>query len=252
MSGFAETWLELRAPADAAARDRGLEDRLARWAAGRPLSVADLGGGTGAATRALSARLPDARWAVYDDDAALLSRLPEGAEGRRLDLARNIERVFDPAPDLVTGFAFFDLVSAAWMQRLADLLAAAGAALYAPLIYDGRERWRPEPPHEAEALAAFAADMGRDKGFGPALGPAAGPRLAEAMAARGYRVFTAESPWRLTPGPLLAELARGGAAAVAGRMPAEAHARWTAGRAGAASAEIGHLDVLALPPEWGA
>lgn len=247
MSGFSAEWLALRAPADDAARDAGLADRLVEWAAGRALTVADLGGGAGAAHRALAPHLPGASWRVLDDDPELLALLPDGAEAVEADLAAGLDAAFEPRPDLVTCFAFLDLVSAAWLERLADRVAAAGAALYAPLTYDGREVWLPKPPHEAEALAAFHADMRRDKGFGPALGPDAPAAVATALSARGYRVETADSAWRLTRGALMDALAAGSAEAVLASLPADRRPAWRQGRAAADSAMIGHRDILALP-----
>lgn len=247
MTGFSAEWLALRAPADDAARDPGLIERLVRWANDRPLRIADLGGGSGAAHRALSPLLPKAQWRILDDDPALLSLIPYGAEAVEANLAASLDAAFAPRPDLITAFAFIDLVSADWLIRLADRAAETGAAIYAPLTYDGVELWRPEPPHEAEALAAFNADMRRDKGFGPALGAEAAPRLADLLTERGYTVSMAPSPWRLTQGPLQAALAAGAVDAVRPRMPEEKVEPWAAGRREAASAEIGHLDLLALP-----
>jgi SAM-dependent methyltransferase len=250
---FSSDWLALREPADRAARDAGLTDALAGWAAGRELTAADLGCGTGSTFRALAPRLPGARWTLIDNDPALLAEAARrtGAETRALNLAAEPEAAAR-AGDVVMASALFDLVSADWLERFLDALPRH-AALYAALSYDGREAWTPEPPHEAEALAAFRAHQQGDKGFGPALGPEAGAALAEGLRARGWRVATADSPWRLgeDQAALRAALAEGAAAAVAetGALSAAALADWRAGRAAAARAEIGHLDVLALPAE---
>ncbi len=165
------------------------------------------------------------------------------------NLAASLEDAFSPKPDLLTAFAFIDLVSEAWLATLADGIAKTGAAIYAPLTYDGVEIWRPEPPHEAEALAAFNADMRRDKGFGPALGADAAPCLAGLLRDRGYDVATATSLWRLSRGPLLTALAEGAARAVAPRLDPEKAGAWAEGRLAAETAEVGHIDLLALPPK---
>ncbi len=247
MTGFSAEWLALRAPADDAARDAGLIEQLTDWAADRPINIADLGGGSGAAYRALSPILPQATWRILDDDPALLALIPEGAEPVQTNLAATLDDAFTPQPDLLTAFAFIDLVSEAWLTRLADRIAETGAAIYAPLTYDGIEVWRPTPPHEAEALAAFNADMRRDKGFGPALGADAAPCLAGLLRDRGYDVATATSPWRLSKGPLLTALAEGSATAVAPRLDPDKAGAWAEGRLAAATAEVGHIDLLALP-----
>ena len=247
MTGFSAEWLAMRAPADDAARDSALVAKLVEWATDRPIHIADLGGGSGAAYRALSPLLPNARWRVLDDDPALLSLIPKGAEPVHTDLAASLEDIFAPNPDLVTAFAFIDLVSETWLTKLADRIAETGTAIYAPLTYDGDEIWRPEPPHEAAALAAFNADMRRDKGFGPALGADGAPRLAALLRERGYDVSAAPSPWRLTKGPLLTALAEGSAAAVSPKLAPPDAEVWAAARKAAKTAEIGHIDIFAVP-----
>ncbi|MGB0927880.1 MAG: class I SAM-dependent methyltransferase [Pikeienuella sp.] len=255
MTGFSADWLSLRAPADDAARDPALLSRLANWAEtrGGVIKVADYGGGTGAGFRALSPHLPPAQqWRILDDDAALLSAISKNAqiETVHANLALNPEAGTTPRPDIITGFAFFDLVSAEWIDRLVPLIAETGAAVYAPLTYDGVETWSPTPPHEPEALAAFNEDMRRDKGFGPALGADAAPYLADALRRAGYDVSMAASPWTLSvadQAPLITALATGGAQAVGGALSGDALDAWLAGRKNAQSVSIGHWDILALP-----
>ena len=248
--GFSADWLALRAPADAAARAPEPLARLEEWAAGRPLRVVDLGCGTGATHRALAGRLPGARWTLVDSDPDLLALAAEtGAEIRRLDLARDAEDAVAEA-DLVTASALFDLASGDWIARLAAALPPH-AALYAALTYDGRETWRPAHPAEPAALAAFHAHQRGPKGLGdgPALGPEATAALAAALADR--RLLVAPSPWRLTAAdrPLIEALAEGCADAVSetGALDPETLAEWRDARRAAATAEIGHLDLLALP-----
>ena len=67
-------WLDLREPADAAARSDELAERLGRHlpAAGH-LVIHDLGGGSGAMVRWLAPRLPGPQhWVVHDRDEGLL------------------------------------------------------------------------------------------------------------------------------------------------------------------------------------
>src|SRR5690606_5887396 len=168
-------WLALRAGADRRARDEGLAARLsAHFAVREGLRVLDLGAGTGAMLAATAPLLPPGQsWRLIDGDAALLARVspPDGVAVERVvaDLAGDMAPLFRPAPDLVTCSAFLDLCGAAWLDRLAAHAAAAGAAVYAALSYDGRERWSPPHPLDAQVLAAFHADQRRDKGLGPAL-----------------------------------------------------------------------------------
>lgn len=255
MSEFSAGWLALRAGADAKARNSALLDRLTSRAGGRPLLIADLGGGTGATHRALAPRLPAAHWRILDHDAALLEAIPPGPDLETvvINLAAAPDAVFENAPDLVTASAFFDLVSLDWVRRFAALLAAARIPLYAALTYDGREDWHPAPPHEAQALSGFHRDMRADKGFGPALGPAAHGALAATLRNHGYAVHEGESDWRLArpaDRDLIEALADGGAAADAVRAALSPAARqdWRKGRRAAESVRIGHRDLLAFPP----
>lgn len=248
MTGFSAEWLALRAPADDAARDQGLIEKLTNWAANRPIRIADLGGGSGAAHRALSPILPKANWRILDDDPALLALIPKGAEAVQTNLATTLNDAFEPKPHLLTAFAFIDLVSEAWLTKLVDRIAETGAAIYAPLTYDGVETWRPTPPYETEALAAFNADMRRNKGFAPALGADASPCLQNLLQAKGYVVETALSPWQLSNGPLMTALAEGSTNAVTPYLQQEPAKRWARGRLTAETAEVGHIDLLAIPP----
>jgi len=247
---FSADWLSLREGADLAARDPGLVAALAAWATARGApDVVDIGAGTGATLRALHPMLPGARWRLVDHDAGLLRLAAQsaraiGAEAQALtlDLAADPAAALRPAPALVTASAFFDLASAAWIDRFAAAARAAGAAVYAALSYDGDEAWAPPHPEDGAVRAAFLADMRRDKGLGAALGADGGACLAQALAARGYRVRTAPSPWRLAAprdAGLIAALAAGVADA------AGAPEGWRAARVAATAARIGHLDVLA-------
>lgn len=260
---FSADWLTLRAAADDAARNPGLVAKLAAWAGeraaaqGAELTVVDIGAGTGATLAALHGRLPRARWRLVDNDAELLevATARAAAMGARVETA-TLDLAADPgaalrgawskgAPRLATASAFFDLVGAGWLRRFAAEAAAEGAAVYAALTYDGFERWSPPHPEDEAVGAAFLADMRRDKGMGPALGADAGPALAKALRAEGFTVETAPSPWRLKApedAALIGALAAGVASA-AGASP-----EWRAARVSARAVEVGHLDVLALPP----
>ena len=276
MSGaFSADWLALREPADHAARDPGLVAALGEAMAGRPIAVVDLGCGTGSNLRALAPHLPDEQsWRLVDHDPILLGRARETLAawadeagdddetlvlrqgGKRLavsfhacDLAAELDEALGPSPDLVTAAALFDLLSPAAIEAVAAAVAVHGAAFYTALTYDGRETWH--PPHAADGaiLAAFLADLGRDKGFGPAAGHRATEALEAAFAARGYAVRTARSPWRLgeADAELRRALAEGIAGAVSTRVPESDVAEWLTLRRADGSATIGHEDLLALP-----
>ena len=89
---FDATWLALREPADAWARDPALAERLVSLLPKRPHLV-DLGAGTGSLFRWLAPRVGGAQaWTLVDGDAALVEEafdtIARRAEG--IGLARRI------------------------------------------------------------------------------------------------------------------------------------------------------------------
>lgn len=283
MTGFSADWLSLREHADARARNVELAQALGAHLSGvrregGPLRIVDLGSGTAANLRALAPLIDgDQHWHLIDDapdlhDAArrtlsdwadAASPTPDGVvlvkQGRTLtvtlgqaDLSRTLAPLDAAAPHLVTASAFFDLVSAPFVESLADTCTRLRATFFTVLTCDGRDRWSPADPRDGDVAAAFRADQERDKGFGPALGNAASDRLAAAFAARGYTVRRADSPWHLEPqadardAALVSALAAGTAAAASARIGRDAAFDWARARAGA-NCVVGHTDLLAVP-----
>ena len=242
MTGFAIDWLDLREPADHAARN---PDLLRAFADALPTDacITDLGSGTGSTLRALSPSLHRARWRLTDHDPALLAearrRAPE-ASVEQVDLARDLDAALAPESDAVTASALIDLVSRDWIERFAK--AARGRIIYVALTYDGDEQWSPVHPDDTAVLRAFHTDQHSDKGFGPALGPDAATILAEVLS-DGWDVQVAPSPWRLSraaDGALMDALAAGISDAAG-----SAADRWRLAKRDACT--VGHLDILALP-----
>lgn len=277
MSGFSAEWLDLRESADHAARNPALRETVVRAFADREsLTIVDLACGAGSNLRGLAEYLPARqKWLLIDHDPALLAaaraRLIAWAdvaeEGETLILskvARRLDVEFRTADlsggagaalagkiDLVTSAAFFDLVSAQWLEAFAEQIAARRLPLYAILSYSGEERWTPPHADDGRMLAAFHRHQARDKGFGPAAGPRAAGLLARALERLGYSVETVPSPWRLGAAEtaLIAALAEGSAAAVAetGEVSARIVEDWRRARRAAEGCEIGHSDLLARP-----
>jgi hypothetical protein len=205
MTQFSSDWLALREPFDIAARDDGLARTfLAQVPCDAP--IVDLGAGAGsniARLRTLAAELgQQLSWRHVDNDGALLAV----ARGRfsgdgavsfaQVDLALSLEDALDGAA-AVTCAALLDLVSAAWINRLADHLASRRLPLLAVLTYDGRMDWSLADASDAVLAMAFHRDMLIDKGFGPALGPDAAFALAEALRVRGAATQLRDSYWRI-------------------------------------------------------
>ena len=283
---FTSDWLALREPVDHRSRAADLVAPLAEWWESRPGErVLDLGSGTGSNLRYLGPRLPgEQEWTLVDRDAALLDRATDAAVAvpgvgrveRRPGVVA-VERVVGeldreglalvPGADLVTASALLDLVTHEWLERLVATCRTAGNAALLALIWDGTMTWAdPDPdddgdvdrsdPDDALVAEAVLSHQLRDKGMGPALGPAAGPAAERAFREAGYDTRLLPSPWRL--GADDASLARalidGRGAAASEQRPEDAPLirGWAERRRATVATrfglEVGHVDLLALPP----
>lgn len=263
---FSIDWLDLREPADFAARDKTLVKQLLEWLgqANDPISPdrlwVDLGAGTGSTLRALTQLgAQSIVWRLVDVNGKLLDEALRRhgkallIEDYQADL-NVVEELPLTGAHVVSASALFDLVSEALSKRLIERLDASKTAFYAALNYDGRTEWTPAHAYDATVLDAFNADQRTDKGLGLALGPDATSILTEILSSIGYTVSVADSPWRLTGvhAELVTALIEGIAAAVADKDGIDVNqlADWTAFRlanAPTGSCLIGHQDILALP-----
>ena len=273
----APDWLALREPADAAARSTELVDELrghlAQDRRRGPLTVHDLGCGSGSLGRWLAPRLPGPqRWMLHDRAADLLARaaadLPAAAADGSPVTARAVAgdlaalRAADLAGTgsdtvLVAASALLDLLTVDEVDALAGAVVAAGAPALLTLSVTGRVVLDPAEPLDAAFAAAFDAHQRREEGGRQLLGPDAAAVAVAAFDRRGAAVLTRPSPWRLdaTYAALLEEWLRGWIAAacvhrpdLAGPAPAYLDRRLAALADGALRATVGHLDLLALPP----
>jgi hypothetical protein len=264
MSGFSVSWLDLREPADLAARNKGLVTELVNFLqADAQISpiIVDLGSGTGSTLRALTG-LGAQRcvWRLVDHDPALLNEALrrhgqlEIVEDYQADL-RDVDALPLGGATLLSASALFDLASAELVDTLIARLCRHPTAIYAALNYDGRTEWTPVHPLDEAVLQAFNQDQRRDKGMGPALGPDAASYMQSALESAGYNVQIGDSPWRLGPDQqaLVADLIQGIRAAVENGygLSSAALDEWQTFRLSHAASGhglIGHVDVLAFPP----
>jgi SAM-dependent methyltransferase len=265
MSGFSADWLALREPYDLRARSPAVVDAVA--ASLEPLSsvrVVDLACGTGSTLRALSPHLPARQnWKLIDNDLSLLARATATPLAKHvtiaaipLDLNRDLEAALDGPVDLVATSALLDLVSEAWLDRLAVEIAARSIPLYAALSYDGRIEFTPSDPFDSAITAAVNAHQRTDKGFGPALGPAAAAFAITRFEALGYSVVRGASDWVLRPDDreMQTEILAGWASAAhdMGTLPPADIKAWLARRraavaTGRSSLRVGHIDFFSTP-----
>lgn len=270
MSGFSIAWLDLREDADKRARDEALLAQALQWvgcgetATTAEHIVVDLGSGTGATLRTMSA--PGSQklvWRLVDHDGALLNEaLRRHGKDYRIEDYQSDLTITGELPlggaRLVTASALFDLVSEKFVDelvtRLVSLRKSWATGLYAALSYDGTTLWTPEHPMDAAVLHAFNQDQRKDKGFGAALGPTASGYLQQSLERAGFNVRVAQSPWLLdgSDNEMVSELINGIAHAVMegyGLNAAQVD-EWKGFRLAHVqdgTCTVGHVDVLALP-----
>ena len=265
METFDSHWLALRRRVDHRSRSEDLVRSLSNWwtshAAAR---VVDLGSGTGSNLQYLAPRLSGRQdWTLIDHDPQLLREAKAPAGQIKLDcLVGNLADVGLSAihnADVVTASALLDLVSAEWLETVANACADARCAVLFSLTYDGTIEWtsRDIDPADSVVLAAVNEHQHRDKGLGPALGPGASRFAEKLLRHLGFQTWTAYSPWRLGPedSELVYELVSGWQAAATQQEPDQKDEIWCwADRrramiaSGSFELRVGHIDLLGLPP----
>lgn len=249
---FSSTWLTLREPADAAARDAALAASLAERLR-PPLVVRDLGCGTGSLGRWLAPLLPGPQhWVLMDRDPELLAHaaahLPAGvtAETSQGDVT-GLSGDDLAGTSLVTCSALLDLLTEAEVGALAAACAVHGTPVLFTLSVTGRVVL--DPPHEldGEIAAAFNDHQRRSVGGRRLLGPDATDAAVHAFRRHGATVTVRDSPWRIAPGdPLGAEWLSGWLDAAGEQSPALPLERYRQARTGPdLAATVGHADLLA-------
>ncbi|MFF4501549.1 class I SAM-dependent methyltransferase [Streptomyces sp. NPDC001401] len=264
---YAPEWLELREPADAAARANELLDplriRLANLPGKAGSAIHDLGCGTGSMGRWLAPRLDGAQhWILHDRDPYLLhfaavASPRSAADGSRVTVETRRGDVARLTPDalagasLVTASALLDVLTREEIETLADACTGAGCPALLTLSVAGRVELTPSDPMDEEITEAFNAHQRR----GGLLGPDAITVACEAFSERGATVRVNPSPWRLGPdeAALTAQWLRGWVgAAVEERPELKARAerylqdRLAACAAGELHVVVHHSDLLAL------
>jgi hypothetical protein len=266
----APDWLALREPADTAARAPELVDRVRPHLAAVDGSVLvrDLGCGTGSLGRWLAPRLPGPQtWVLHDRDPRLLADAENGLPVAAADGARVTVRTHEGdltelcatdlvGTSLVTASALLDLLTLAELDALADACVEAGCAALLTLTVTGSVAMTPPDPLDEAFAAAFDAHQRRTVDGRRLLGPDAGAAAVDAFESRSATVVTRPSPWRLDSrdAALTEEWLRGWIAAACEQQPdLGGHAgpylrrRLDAAAVGELRAEVGHVDLLALP-----
>jgi hypothetical protein len=262
-------WLDLREPADAAARSGELVEHLrGHLSAIGSLVIHDLASGTGSMGRWLAPLLPGPqRWILHDLDTDLLRvaaasppapaacGAPVVVETRSSDLTRL--RPDDLADaNLITASALLDLLTRDELAGLIDVCAKAGCPALLTLSVVGRVDLAPADPLDARVAAAFDAHQRRMTARGRLLGPDAVAVAVEGFRRLGAEVLIRPTPWLL--GAAGADLATewltgwiGAAceqsAELASAIGSYAHRRLEEAGAGELAVTVGHADLLVLP-----
>ena len=260
-------WLDLREPADAAARAEELVEPVRRYLAGRPLAtVHDLGAGTGSMSRWLAPRLPGAQhWVLHDRDPDLLKRAADGiarttADGAPVTVEVREDDITELRPgdldgaSLVTASALLDMLTTEEIDGIVAACASAGCPVLLTISVVGRVELTPPDPLDGPLAEAFNAHQRRTLVGRRLLGPDAVDAAAEAFRRYGVSVRPHPSPWRLGPdqAELAAEWLRGWLGAACEQRPelvgpARSYTtrRLAEARAGRLHIAVHHCDLLA-------
>lgn len=261
-------WLKIREPADAAARDSDLVEKLRPYLATDGVTqIHDVGCGTGSMARWLAPQLTGPQhWVLYDRDADLLSLVgedpPVAADGaevtfetRRRDITRLGPGELSGAA-LITASALLDMMTAEELHRLVASCAGAGCPVLITLSVTGHVHLKPADPLDERVAAAFNAHQRRASEAGGLLGPDAVGAAVDEFTRLGLDVVVRPSPWRLGPQRrgLATEWFTGWLAAACEQQPeldsiapSYARRRLTQAAEGRLSVTVHHQDLLALP-----
>jgi SAM-dependent methyltransferase len=254
-------WLDLREPADAAARSR----ELVRLLRGRlpdcgPLVVHDLACGSGSVSRWLAPLLPGPqRWILHDRDPDLLALAEAGIHGHveiRLGDVTRLDREDLAGASLITASALLDLLTEDELAALIAACAGAACPVLLTLSVTGRIQLLPADPLDARVACAFDSHQRRLTSRGRLLGPDAVVGAVEGFRRLGAEVIVEPSPWRLgaTESDLVVEWLVGWLEAACEQDPELAtgvdlyrRRRLREAAAGALAVTVAHADLLVLP-----
>ncbi|WP_033342748.1 class I SAM-dependent methyltransferase [Catenuloplanes japonicus] len=262
---YASSWLDLREPADAAARATELVDELPTVP---DQVILDIGCGTGSMARWLAPRLGGRQhWIMQDHDADLLdfaaaSMIGTGAaitvETRQGDITALTAADLDGV-SLVTASALLDLLDTDDAGRLAEACVESGTPALLTLSVAGRAELTPAEPLDGPLNSAFNDHLRHHVAGRTLLGADAADAVAAAFTERGATVKAVPSLWRLGSDhrELIAEWLRGWVTAASTRLGRDAaveheideylRRRLAQAEAGELTVTVHHTDLLARP-----
>jgi hypothetical protein len=208
--GVSSDWLALREAEDSRARSAELAQAVLALLPSGPITVHDLGSGTGSMMRWLAPLLPGPQtWVLHDWNASLTERALDAAPPRDLfdapvslrsrvgDLERLKGTDLEGAA-LVTASALLDVLTSGEAQAIAAACVEVGAPALLCLSVTGEFELRPWDGRDSLFAAAFNGHQRREVQGGRLLGRYGGPIVRELFTEAGWHVRTARTSWRLS------------------------------------------------------
>jgi hypothetical protein len=228
---LSKDWLYRRFEFDMKSRNRQLESTLMERlnAQPRPLTILDLGTGTGANFVYLSQKIEGPQhWVLLEKDPRFTSSLtsslrtfgeylPKKAferwrdrlqlneityEIKRGDFTEEVEAFHQHQFDLITANAVFDLNSADQFSQLVRRIKAsqpAAAQLYFTIHLDQGLQFFPPDAHDSRVKQYFHGHMQRAQNFGQAMGADAAHIMRQIFKSHGYSCLVGDSSWQVSP-----------------------------------------------------
>ena len=261
-------WLSLREDEDARARSLALVRELLPLLPPGPITVHDLGSGTGSMMRWLAPHLPGPQtWVLHDWNPSLTDQAHAGPPPRDRDGAAVAIRsrvgeldLLDAADlsgaSLVTASALLDVLTAGEAHAIVEACVEAGAPALLSLSVTGEVQLQPRDARDKLVERAFNAHQRREVNGRRLLGRYGAPIVRGLFGLAGWSVSTALTTWRLDDSEplLLGEWLDGWIDAAEEHAPElrdEAagyrQLRHDQLESGELSAVVYHLDLLARP-----
>jgi hypothetical protein len=261
-------WLALREQEDADARSRDLAVAAAARLEPGPITIHDLGSGTGSMMRWLAPLLPGPQtWILHDWNPDLLDH---ALETSRLTGRNNADVAVHSRPgnladlrasdvigaSLVTASALLDVLTSPELHSIVNACVGAGCPALFTLSVTGDVRLSPRYGLDTEFEHAFNAHQLRDADGRQQLGRYGAPIARGLFTQAGWRVRPITTHWRLDyrRPKLLSEWFAGWVDAAVEQNPAlrsqEHHYRELRAAQisrGELTAEVRHMDLLAWP-----
>lgn len=213
MSGLREVssdWLALREAEDSRARSRELARSVLTRLPSGPITVHDLGSGTGSMMRWLAPLLPGPQtWVLHDRHASLIERALEAAAPRdlfdapisirsRIGELERLEAGDLEGAALVTASALLDVLTTRAAHVIVDACVEVGAPALLSLSVTGEVALQPWDARDRLFEAAFNDHQRRETDGGRLLGRYGAPIVRGLFTEAGWSVRTARTSWHLT------------------------------------------------------